>query len=132
MVSDWRDHMSEDDSRPGREALTVRQRAIAALVARGYTNQQIAADLVITPGTAANHVRQILGRLGLSSRTELAAWVSQRGLAPQENRLLTTLQRLLEIVPADLDSALDAASMAVADAVGAEKVDAFLFEPSTS
>ena len=72
--------MSADKSRPGREALTMRQREIAALVARGYTNQQIAADLVISPGTAANHMQQILSRLGLSSRSELAAWVSQSGL----------------------------------------------------
>ncbi len=124
--------MSQDDTRPGREALTVRQREIAALVARGYTNQQIATAMVISPGTAANHVQQILSRLRLSSRSELAAWISQRGLAPEENRLLTTLQRLLEIVPRDLDSALDAAALAVAEAVGAEKVDAFLYEPSTA
>jgi two-component system OmpR family sensor kinase len=124
--------MSQDESAPGREALTPRQREIAALVARGYTNQQIAAEMVITPGTAANHVQQILTRLGLSSRSELAAWASQRGLATEENRLLTTLQRLLEIVPRDLDSALDAASLAVAEALRAEKVDAFLYEPSTA
>jgi signal transduction histidine kinase len=58
--------------------------------------------------------------------------VSQRGLATGQNRLLTTLERLLEIVPRDLDSALDAAALAVAEALRAEKVDAFLYEPSTS
>jgi two-component system OmpR family sensor kinase len=124
--------MSDDESGLGREALTVRQREIAALVARGYTNQQIAAEMVIAPGTAANHVQQILTRLGLSSRSELAAWVTQRGLATGQNRLLTTLERLLEIVPRDLDSALDAAALAVAEALRAEKVDAFLYEPLTS
>jgi len=124
--------MSQREGGPGREALTVRQREIATLVARGYTNQQIAAEMVITPGTAANHVQQILTRLGLSSRSELAAWMSQHGLASGENRLLTTLERLLEIVPRDLDSALDAAALAVAEAVRAEKVDTFLHEPSTS
>jgi two-component system OmpR family sensor kinase len=124
--------MSQGDSVPGREALTLRQREIAALVARGYTNQQIAAHMVIAAGTAANHVQQILTRLRLSSRSELAAWATQRGLAIEENRLLTTLQRLLEIVPRDMDTALDAATLAVAEVLRAEKVDAFLYEPSTS
>lgn len=124
--------MAQDDREPGRETLTVRQREIAALVARGYSNQQIASEMVITPGTAANHVQQILGRLGLGSRAELAAWASQRGLTVSRNRLLMTLERLLAITPSDLDSALDAASMAVAEALRAEKVDAFLYEQSTS
>ncbi|MDQ6669413.1 MAG: ATP-binding protein [Chloroflexota bacterium] len=116
----------------GREALTARQRDVAALVARGYTNQQIAAELVIGQGTAANHVQQILRRTGLASRAELAAWASQRGLATDQNRLLSTLERLLEIDPSDLDSALDAAAQAVAEALGADKVDAFLFDSSTA
>ena len=106
--------MSQDEGGLGREALTARQRQIAALVASGYTNQQIAAELVITVGTAANHVQQILTRLGLSSRSELAVWMSQRVLATDKNRLLATLERLLEIGPRDLDAALDAATLAVA------------------
>jgi hypothetical protein len=64
-------------------------------------------------------------------RAELAAWASQRGLATDQNRLLGTLERRLEIDPSDLDTALDAAAQAVAEALGADKVDAFLFESST-
>jgi len=124
--------MSQGADGPGREALTPRQRQIATLVARGYTNQQIAAEIVTTPGTAANHVQQILRRLGLRSRSELATWISQHGLATGENRLLTTLERLMDIAPMNLDSALDAATLAVAEALGCEKVDAFLHDPTTS
>ena len=120
------------DGQMGREGLTARQRDVAALVARGYTNQQIATELVMSQGTAANHVQQILRRTGLASRAELATWASQRGLAPDQNRLLSTLERLLEIDPIDLDSALDAAALAVAEALGADKVDAFLFDSSTA
>ncbi|MGI9149159.1 MAG: ATP-binding protein [Chloroflexota bacterium] len=123
---------AENENQPGRQALTARQRDVAALVARGYTNQQIAAELVISHGTAANHVQQILGRTGLASRSELATWASQRGLAAGQNRLLSTLERLLEIDPSDLHSALDAATQAVADALGADKADAFLYESSTA
>jgi two-component system nitrate/nitrite response regulator NarL len=56
--------------------LTPREREVAALVARGRSNQEIAAALVLTAGTAANHVRRVLLRLGLRSRTELAVWVA--------------------------------------------------------
>jgi DNA-binding NarL/FixJ family response regulator len=54
--------------------LTPRQREIVALIASGRTNRQIAQELVITVGTAANHVAQVLDRLGLDNRAQLAAW----------------------------------------------------------
>jgi non-specific serine/threonine protein kinase len=53
---------------------------VAALVARGLTNRQIAAALVITEGTAANHVKHILARLDLDSRVQVAAWAIEHGL----------------------------------------------------
>jgi DNA-binding CsgD family transcriptional regulator len=61
-------------------ALTPRQREVAALIAAGLTNEQIAHRLVITAGTAANHVEQILRRLELHSRTQVATWAVERGL----------------------------------------------------
>jgi DNA-binding NarL/FixJ family response regulator len=60
--------------------LTQRELEVAALVARGLTNRQIANELVITEGTAANHVKHILARLVLDSRVQVAAWVIERGL----------------------------------------------------
>lgn len=57
-----------------RFALTPREAEIAGLIARGLTNRQIAEALVITPGTTANHVAHILGKLGFRSRTEVAVW----------------------------------------------------------
>jgi non-specific serine/threonine protein kinase len=60
--------------------LTSREQEVAALVARGLTNRQIAAELVITEGTAANHVKHILARLTLDSRVQIAAWAIQHGL----------------------------------------------------
>ena len=62
---------------PGQTKLTRRQHEIATLIARGYTNRQIASELWLTPGTVANHVRQILTRLGLRSRTEVAVWLTR-------------------------------------------------------
>jgi non-specific serine/threonine protein kinase len=64
-------------------ALTQRELEVAVLVARGMTNPQIAAELIITPGTASNHVKHILGRLGFESRVQIAAWAVQEGLLPR-------------------------------------------------
>jgi len=60
--------------------LTDRQREVAALVARGLTNGQIARELVISPATARAHVEHVLDRLDLHSRAQLAAWAAAHGL----------------------------------------------------
>jgi two-component system OmpR family sensor kinase len=65
-------------------ALTPRQREVAALIAGGLSNREIADRLVLTPGTVANHVEKILGRLGFSRRTQVAVWAVGRGLAGPE------------------------------------------------
>jgi len=62
-------------------ALTPREREVAALVARGLTNQQIAETLVVQRGTVANHVAHILGKLDLSNRTQLASYLTRAGSA---------------------------------------------------
>jgi DNA-binding NarL/FixJ family response regulator len=59
--------------------LTPRQWEIARLIAGGRTNRQIAQELVLTTGTVANHVAQILDRLGLDNRVQLAAWAIEHG-----------------------------------------------------
>jgi predicted ATPase/DNA-binding SARP family transcriptional activator/DNA-binding CsgD family transcriptional regulator len=58
------------------DTLTRREQEIAALMAQGLTNRQIASNLSISEHTAATHVRRILKKLGLHSRAELAAWLS--------------------------------------------------------
>ena len=64
--------------------LSPREREVAVLVARGLTNRQIAAALVITEGTAANHIAHVLDKLGLASRVQIATWATARGLGPAE------------------------------------------------
>jgi DNA-binding NarL/FixJ family response regulator len=61
------------------DPLTPRERDVAALIARGLSNRQIARELVVTPGTVANHVGHILDRLGFSTRTQIAVWAIQSG-----------------------------------------------------
>jgi DNA-binding CsgD family transcriptional regulator len=60
--------------------LTRRQQELAACVAEGLTNEQIADRLVITEGTVANHIAQIMRRLVFTSRTHIAVWAVERGL----------------------------------------------------
>ncbi|GAA2600742.1 response regulator [Streptomyces tubercidicus] len=65
---------------PGPEALTDREREIVRLVARGSTNQEIATELVISPGTAKTHLANIQSKLNLRNRVEIASWSWQTGL----------------------------------------------------
>jgi DNA-binding CsgD family transcriptional regulator/tetratricopeptide (TPR) repeat protein len=65
---------------PAIAQLTPREREVAVLVARGFTNRQVAATLVIAERTADVHVSNILNKLTLTSRAQLAAWVVRHGL----------------------------------------------------
>jgi len=55
-------------------ALTPRQRQVAALIAEGLTNKQVAERLYITERSAESHVERIMDRLGFRSRSQIAAW----------------------------------------------------------
>jgi DNA-binding CsgD family transcriptional regulator len=66
----------------GPDALTPREREVVGLLAAGLTNSQLADRLYISPRTAAVHVSNILAKLGMSSRTEVAAWAVRAGLDP--------------------------------------------------
>ena len=62
----------------GSEGLTAREREIAVLVARGLSNRDIAARLVISKRTVDAHVNHIFAKLGLSSRVQLTIWLRDR------------------------------------------------------
>lgn len=64
------------------EPLTAREREVIGLVGRGLANKEIAHTLGITERTARTHVSNILGKLGLSSRTQAALWAVDHGLVP--------------------------------------------------
>jgi DNA-binding CsgD family transcriptional regulator len=60
------------------DLLTAREREVASLVADGLTNKDIAAQLVVSKRTVDAHVEHILGKLGYSSRVQVAALASSR------------------------------------------------------
>ena len=61
--------------------LSARELEVALLLARGLTNRQVAEELVISERTASTHVTHILNKLGFSTRSQVAAWAVERGLA---------------------------------------------------
>ena len=68
---------SEHDGRsyaPDPGGLTSREREVVTLIARGYTNKAIADELTISQATAARHVANIMAKLSLTSRVQVAAW----------------------------------------------------------
>ncbi|GCF11091.1 response regulator [Dictyobacter arantiisoli] len=72
---------NKSHSVPG-DDLTEREREVLALVARGYTNKQIAEALYLSEKTARNHVSHILEKLGLSRRSEAAVYAVEHKLLP--------------------------------------------------
>jgi DNA-binding NarL/FixJ family response regulator len=77
-------HLVQATSRPAPtpERLTNREQEVLALLARGFTNRQIADQLTITEKTVSVHVSNVLGKLELSSRTQAALYAAQIGLVP--------------------------------------------------
>jgi non-specific serine/threonine protein kinase len=66
--------------KPRSDALSRRERQIAAYVAQGWTNQQMADALIVSRRTVESHISHILGKLGLTTRAQVAVWATQRGL----------------------------------------------------
>jgi NarL family two-component system response regulator LiaR len=63
------------------EDLTARECEVVRLVAEGYSNADIAQRLVISEKTVKTHVSNILGKLSLQDRTQLAIYAIRKGLA---------------------------------------------------
>lgn len=69
------------------ELLTSREMDVLKLVARGYSNQEIADELVISERTARTHVGNILRKLHLTNRTQATIYALQEGLVTPDNQL---------------------------------------------
>jgi DNA-binding NarL/FixJ family response regulator len=63
--------------------VTAREREIASLVARGLTNPEIAARLVLSPYTVQDHIKSLFEKTGVSSRQEFVARVFLDDYLPQ-------------------------------------------------
>lgn len=75
-------------------ALTPREREVAALVADGLTNREIAERLVVSERTAEYHVEQLRNKLGVRSRAQVAAWfATDAGLSGAQVKSTRTVRR---------------------------------------
>lgn len=63
---------------PADHPLTKREREIAALVAEGLSNREIAERLVVAKRTVDSHIEHIFTKLGITTRTQLAVWTTTR------------------------------------------------------
>jgi NarL family two-component system response regulator LiaR len=73
-------HQAPGPREPQVEALTERERDVVQLVAQGCSNQEIAQTLVISDKTVKTHVSNILSKLNLQDRTQLAIYAIRKGL----------------------------------------------------
>ena len=69
---------------PTEDPLTPREEEVLKLVARGLTNREISAALVISERTVGNHISNILGKLHLANRTQVALYALREGLVDLE------------------------------------------------
>ncbi len=65
---------------PELDQLTLREREVLRLIARGYTYKEIARELYISVKTVESHVSSVLRKLQLSTRHQLTRWATERRL----------------------------------------------------
>lgn len=75
-------HRSAMVAHPRLGSLTVREREILTWVASGRSNDEIAAELVVSPATVRTHVGRAMTKLGARDRAQLVVFAYQSGLAP--------------------------------------------------
>jgi DNA-binding NarL/FixJ family response regulator len=66
------------------DGLTPREAEVLRLMAAGRTNQEIAADLVVSEGTVKTHINRIFAKAGVRDRGQAVAYAYRNGLAPRE------------------------------------------------
>jgi non-specific serine/threonine protein kinase len=70
----------EPPTNTNNDLLSAREREVAGWIALGYSNRQVAHELVISEATVATHVQHILAKLELASRAQIAVWADRRQL----------------------------------------------------
>ncbi|NWG06670.1 MAG: response regulator transcription factor [Chloroflexi bacterium] len=80
LVSDFLARGGEEDAKETISGLTPREQEVLALLADGRTNDEIAELLTISSHTVARHRENLMGKLGLHSRSELVKYAIRKGL----------------------------------------------------
>ncbi|WP_017933247.1 response regulator transcription factor [Nocardioides sp. Iso805N] len=77
--------LPDQEERLGLEAgLSPREVETIALIAQGFSNQEVAERLHLSANTLKSHIRQAYRKIGASSRAQAVAWALQNGFAPPD------------------------------------------------
>jgi DNA-binding NarL/FixJ family response regulator len=79
IVEDYRTGDKRGNTDPYQQ-LTARERDVIKLIAEGYTTQQIADMLVVSPKTVEGHRTNLMAKLGLRNRVELVKYAVRKGI----------------------------------------------------
>lgn len=80
LIGDFVSRPPDRSTAPDLECLTRREREVTALAARGLTNEEIAAHMVISPFTAKTHISRAMTKLGARDRAQLVVFAYESGL----------------------------------------------------
>jgi DNA-binding NarL/FixJ family response regulator len=80
VLDAFKGEIPESEADPELDQLTLREREVLRLIARGYLYKEIALRLDISPKTVEAHVSAVLRKLQLSNRHELSRWAAERRL----------------------------------------------------
>jgi len=80
LVRDFLSRGGEGDTKETISGLTPREQEVLGLLAEGKTNEEIAEQLTISAHTVARHRENLMGKLGLHSRSELVKYAIRKGL----------------------------------------------------
>lgn len=80
LMSEYLDRLRNGDSGATFETLTDREKEIVSLIAKGYSNKEVAEQLVISVKTVETHKANVMEKLGLKTRPELVKYAMKKGL----------------------------------------------------
>jgi two-component system response regulator NreC len=80
-LTQWAQYTSDETPRNGQQ-LSERETEVLTLVARGFSNKEIAHELFLSEGTVKAHVSHIMAKLSMDRRTDLVRYALSTGLVP--------------------------------------------------
>jgi two-component system response regulator DegU len=93
LLTEFRQLASEKQMISSEHGLTQRELEIVSFIARGKSNKDIAAKLYISEKTVKNHVSNILKKMGLADRTQVAVYAHQKGFTSPKHRRAEELSK---------------------------------------